>query len=84
MRNKAEKLVLKYFHIVCKLDLQDTSFDFEVIKKWTKDSGYYQHLLNSAIQCAIAETEAVIDKLERIGISTYRHKMLLAELKTLF
>jgi hypothetical protein len=80
MRNKAEKLVLKYFNMLCKNDIES----YDVLKMWAENANYYKHFFHLAIQCAILETEAVIDKLERIGISTYRHKMLLAELKTLF
>jgi hypothetical protein len=79
--SNAKKLVLQYFHIVCRLDLQDTPIDFEGIKQWAENSLFYQSKLNDAIKCAIEATKLALSVIN--GWANDKHEQLEKQLEEL-
>ena len=64
---ESQKLVLKYFHIVCRLSDKDSPITYDKMLQWASESTFYKSMFQTAIQCAISETEAVIKVLENIN-----------------
>jgi hypothetical protein len=78
---EAQKLIIKYFHIVCRLSDLDSPITYDKMLQWASESTFYKSMFQTAIQCAISETEAILSELHYRELKSFFHFNILTELK---